>query len=81
MLQSHTLSRHAMTDLNPEPGTESESEPKSKFHAFNTSDVAYKVVDGHEVEATVCVPKDARPGARLPVMVRFHGGALVNGGG
>lgn len=50
----------------------------SKLDAFTRSDAVYGTVNGHDIPLSVWMPKDAEPGAH-PVMVRWHGGALMNG--
>ncbi|KAL1311779.1 hypothetical protein AAFC00_001863 [Neodothiora populina] len=50
----------------------------SKFQNFVTKDFVYKTVNGHDLETTVCVPKDAAPG-KHPVVIHWHGGCLING--
>lgn len=50
----------------------------SKFADFDQSDVVYKTVNGHEIATSIFVPKETQPGKR-PVLLRWHGGALING--
>lgn len=50
----------------------------SKFDNFTTKDFVYKTVGGHDLETTVCVPKNASPG-KHPVLVHLHGGFLIVG--
>jgi len=51
----------------------------TKFHAFNREDTTY-TSDGLSIGISVFVPKSAEKGQTLPVLVRWHGGALINGG-
>lgn len=51
----------------------------TKFHAFNREDTTY-TSDGLSIGISVFVPKSAEKGQKLPVLVRWHGGALINGG-
>lgn len=45
---------------------------------FDLKDMVYKRIDGHKIQASVLVQKHSHPGKR-PVIVRWHGGGLVNG--
>ncbi|KAG9648890.1 alpha/beta-hydrolase, partial [Aureobasidium melanogenum] len=51
----------------------------SKFHAFDRRDTTY-TSDDLSIGVSVFVPKSAEKGGTLPVLVRWHGGALINGG-
>lgn len=51
----------------------------TKFHAFNREDTTY-TSDGLSIGISVFVPRSAEKGQTLPVLVRWHGGALINGG-
>lgn len=51
----------------------------TKFHAFTREDTAY-TADDLSIGISVFVPKSAEKGQTLPVLVRWHGGALINGG-
>ncbi|KAI5197009.1 alpha/beta-hydrolase [Aureobasidium subglaciale] len=51
----------------------------TKLHAFSRQDTAY-TSDGFSIGISVFVPKSAGKGQNLPVHVRWHGGALINGG-
>ncbi|CAD0111360.1 unnamed protein product, partial [Aureobasidium uvarum] len=55
------------------------SELTTKFHAFHREDTTY-ASDNLSIGVSVFVPKSAGKGQRLPVLVRWHGGALINGG-
>lgn len=52
--------------------------PLPRYDAFEIHDVTYKTVKGHPIGASVLLPKDVRPGQH-PLLVRFHGGGLVEG--
>lgn len=49
-----------------------------RFREFDIHDVVYKTVNGCNIPASVLVRKSCRDG-RHPVIVRWHGGGLVNG--
>ncbi|KAI5245410.1 alpha/beta-hydrolase [Aureobasidium subglaciale] len=51
----------------------------TKFHAFDRQDTTYGS-DGLSIGISVFVPKSIGKGQNLPVHVRWHGGALINGG-
>jgi hypothetical protein len=51
----------------------------TKFHAFSREDTTYTSGD-LSIGVSVLVPKSAEKGQTLPVLVRWHGGALINGG-
>jgi hypothetical protein len=51
----------------------------TKLHAFNRKDTTY-ASDDISIGISVFVPKSAEKGQILPVLVRWHGGALINGG-
>ncbi|KAF2012014.1 alpha/beta-hydrolase [Aaosphaeria arxii CBS 175.79] len=50
----------------------------SRFDQFDISQDTYKVVGQHEIHAYTLIPKGTEPG-RYPLLVKWHGGALVNG--
>ncbi|THY37012.1 alpha/beta-hydrolase, partial [Aureobasidium pullulans] len=52
----------------------------TKLHAFDRQDTTYTSFDGLKIGITVFVPKNVDKGSTLPVLVRWHGGALINGG-
>ena len=52
----------------------------TKLHAFDRQDITYTSFDGLKIGITVFVPKNVDKGSTLPVLVRWHGGALINGG-
>ncbi|KAK8074364.1 Alpha/Beta hydrolase protein [Apiospora phragmitis] len=52
----------------------------SVFEPFNISEETYKVVDGHEIQAAILVPKHLEPGTAHPIIINIHGGFLVTGG-
>lgn len=56
-----------------------DSIPNTKLHAFNRKDTTY-TSDDLSIGVSVFVPKSAEKGQKLPVLVRWHGGALINGG-
>ncbi|KAK6002408.1 hypothetical protein QM012_002046 [Aureobasidium pullulans] len=51
----------------------------TKFSAFNRKDTIYTSND-LSIGVSVFVPKGAQKEETLPVLVRWHGGALINGG-
>ncbi|KAH0353346.1 alpha/beta-hydrolase, partial [Aureobasidium melanogenum] len=51
----------------------------SKFHAFDRGDTTYTSND-LSIGVSVFVPKSVEKGQTLPVLIRWHGGALINGG-
>ena len=59
----------------------------SKFHAFDRTDAVYSTVSGHDIGVTIFVPKNVKTDGiskgdekkSLPVHVRWHGGALIDG--
>ncbi|KAI4727175.1 alpha/beta-hydrolase [Aureobasidium sp. EXF-10728] len=55
------------------------SETTTKLHAFDREDTTY-TSDGLSIGVSIFVPKSAGKGQKLPVLVRWHGGALINGG-
>lgn len=55
------------------------SKTTTKLHAFHREDTTY-ASDGLSIEISIFVPKSAGKGQKLPVLVRWHGGALINGG-
>jgi carboxylesterase type B len=52
----------------------------TKFHAFNRQDTTYNSFDDLKIGISVFVPKNVAKALCLPVLVRWHGGALINGG-
>ncbi|KAI4717701.1 alpha/beta-hydrolase [Aureobasidium sp. EXF-10727] len=54
-------------------------ETTTKLHAFDREDTTY-TSDGLSIGVSIFVPKSAGKGQKLPVLVRWHGGALINGG-
>lgn len=50
----------------------------NRLGACSVKNVTYKTVDGKALEASIVVPRTLSPGSH-PVMVRWHGGGLVNG--
>ena len=49
-----------------------------RFSTFLVKDVTYKTVSSTPIEATILIPKDAKPG-KHPVLVRWHGGSIMFG--
>jgi hypothetical protein len=56
-----------------------DSTSTTKLHAFTREDTTYSS-DDLSIGVSVFVPKSAGKGQTLPVLVRWHGGALINGG-
>ncbi|CAD0084493.1 unnamed protein product [Aureobasidium vineae] len=54
-------------------------ETTTKLHAFHRKDTAY-ASDNLSIGVSVFVPKSAGKEQKLPILVRWHGGALINGG-
>ncbi|KAK8005732.1 hypothetical protein PG990_011769 [Apiospora arundinis] len=61
-----------MSDMNQWPD-------ESVFEPFNISEETYKIVDGHEIQAAILVPKSLKPGFAHPIIINIHGGFLVTG--
>ncbi|KAG9823178.1 alpha/beta-hydrolase, partial [Aureobasidium melanogenum] len=51
----------------------------TKFHAFDRKDTTY-TSDGLSIAVSVFVPKGVEKRQTLPILIRWHGGALINGG-
>ncbi|KAH0369061.1 alpha/beta-hydrolase, partial [Aureobasidium melanogenum] len=51
----------------------------TKFHAFDRKDTTYTSGD-LSVGISVFVPRGVKKGQTLPILIRWHGGALINGG-
>ncbi|KAG9953065.1 alpha/beta-hydrolase, partial [Aureobasidium melanogenum] len=51
----------------------------TKFDAFDRKDTAYTSHD-LSIGVSVFVPKGVKKGQTLPILIRWHGGALINGG-
>ncbi|KAG9521920.1 alpha/beta-hydrolase, partial [Aureobasidium melanogenum] len=51
----------------------------TKFHAFDRKDTTY-TSDGLSIGVSVFVPKGVENRQTLPILIRWHGGALINGG-
>jgi hypothetical protein len=56
-----------------------DSTSTTKLHAFTRGDTTY-TSDDLSIVISVFVPKSTEKGQTLPVLVRWHGGALINGG-
>ena len=52
--------------------------PEVRYAGFDIHNVPYKTVDDHPIEVSILIPKNIQPGKR-PLLVRFHGGGLVEG--
>ncbi|KAF1838417.1 alpha/beta-hydrolase [Decorospora gaudefroyi] len=52
--------------------------PATRFDSFDVYRTWYKKIGHHEIEVGILVPKNLKPG-KHPLIVKFHGGALVLG--
>lgn len=52
--------------------------PLPRYNAFEIRDFVYKTVHEHPILLSVLIPKTVKRGKR-PILVRFHGGGLVEG--
>lgn len=51
--------------------------PAIRLDSFYVHRTSYKKIGDHEIEVALLVPKELKSG-KHPVMVKFHGGGLVN---
>ena len=51
----------------------------TRFDGFNIHRTSYKKIGSHEIAVNVLIPKNAKPGKKHPLVVKFHGGGLVQG--
>jgi hypothetical protein len=79
LVMSPNTSDNMLFNFLPDFSDMADSIPNTKLHAFNRKDTTY-TSDDLSIGVSVFVPKSAEKCQTLPVLVRWHGGALINGG-
>jgi len=51
---------------------------KSKLDPFEVYNATYKVIKGHDIDASILIPANLKDG-KHPLIVRWHGGFLIGG--
>lgn len=65
-----------MVSVSPERGQQVTLDLQTRFDRI---DVAYKTVNNTPIETAIFVPKTLSSATTAPVLVHFHGGALITG--